>query len=66
MKKYSDKTRTLLLAIAWTISAILFITLTIVWGTTLWHVLISVNFTFEAIIWWIRYAKKRQEENKHE
>lgn len=66
MKRYTDKTHALLMAIAWTISAILAIALILQRGAGSLRIIAAVIFTADAVLWWMNYAKKRQEENKHE
>ena len=66
MKKYSDKTHALFMATAWTFSAILAIALTLYRDTSQLQIAVAALFIFDAVIWWINYAKKRQEEQNHE
>lgn len=66
MKKYSDKTHALFMAVVWTFSAILAIALTLYRDTSPLQIAVAALFTFDAVIWWINYAKKRQEEQNHE
>lgn len=61
-----DTRHTLLMAIAWTISAILAIALILHRGAGSLRIIAAVIFTADAVLWWMNYAKKRQEENKHE
>ena len=61
-----DTRHTLLMAIAWTISAILATAVILFRDAGPFQILAAIVFTFDAILWWIAYAKKRQEENKYE
>ena len=66
MKKYSDKTHALFMAIAWTISAILAIALILQRGAGSLRIITALIFTADAVLWGMNYAKKRQEEQNHE
>ena len=61
-----DTRHTLLMAIAWTISAILAIALILYRGAGSLRIIAAVIFTADAVLWWMNYAKKRQEEQNHE
>ena len=61
-----DTRHTLLMAIAWTISAILAIALILDRGVGALRNIVAIVFTADAVLWWMNFSKKRQEENKHE
>lgn len=64
MKK--DVKHTFAMAIAWTLLAILATAIILFRDSGPFQSLAAIVFTFDAILWWIAYAKKRQEEQNHE
>lgn len=57
---------TFAMAVAWTFSATLSIAVTLYQDTSPLQITLAVLLTFAAIIWWITYAKKRQEAGHEE
>lgn len=66
MKKYSDKTHALAMAIVNTFTAVLIALVTLFRYTDPFQIVLTVFWAVIAILWWRQYTKQQQEENKHE
>ncbi len=61
-----DVKHALSMAIVWTLLAILATAVILFREAGPFQILAAIVFTFDAILWWSNYAKKRQEEQNHE
>ena len=66
MKNLSDKKHALFMAIANTILAVLAALVTLFRYTEPLQIVLTVLWTVIAVLWWMNYAKKQQEEQNHE
>lgn len=71
MKKYSDKTHALSMAVAWTLAAVFAIVATLYRDRSPLQIAVAVLFVIDAVLWWLRWYRlkgdyKKQEENNHE
>ena len=66
MKKYSDQTHTLAMAILNTFTALVIALVTLFRYTEPFQIVLTVLWAVTAILWWLQYTKKRQEEQNHE